>query len=142
MIKNIKLQKNGYTINHENGKNVSINGVLTDNKNENVQEWLKNNTPEPECIEEETKRNIIEAFENHTESLFKKNSNEWGYVSIERAISYKDSLNTEWNNEAVMFINWRDSVVQYFIDETKKPTLPTKEEFLLNIPKVETFIIA
>ena len=53
MINIIKLHKNGYTVKYSDGRNHSINGVLAESEDEEVQEWLLTNTPEPEFTAEE-----------------------------------------------------------------------------------------
>ena len=93
-------------------------------------------------LAKEQRENLINEIEALTEQTFSKTAKEWGYISIERAISYQGSTNSVWHTEATTFRKWRDDVITYFLNSyyvsemVLKDILPTKEEFLLNIPKI------
>ena len=72
MINTIKLYENGYTVKYSDGRNHSINGVLAESEDEEVQEWLLANTPEPEFTPEELLAQDQAEFRSQRDELIKE----------------------------------------------------------------------
>jgi len=68
-------------------------------------------------------------------------ANERRYDSAISCASYATSTNAQWKAEAVAFIDWRDSVFLYVLNQiglmaSSERTVPTFEEFQLELPVI------
>jgi hypothetical protein len=89
-----------------------------------------------------------EILSKHIETLVQghldQTANDWGYDNIISAVSYIGSPNTTYNNEGVMFRNWRDGIWVYVNAERVKfeagtRAMPTDAELIAELPLLATY---
>lgn len=77
------------------------------------------------------------AIMNHLDKV----AQEKEYSSALSCSSYFNSTVTQWKNEALAFIEWRDSVFNYAYEqfnliESKQRSIPTVDEFIQELPVI------
>lgn len=97
----------------------------------------------PMSAEERIKNKIIN-FEKLIQGHLDQSAQKRGYDNIFTAVSYAGSPDTTFNNEGVMFRNWRSAVWVYVNTERVKfeagtRTIPSDDDLIAELPLLVTY---
>jgi len=136
-IKTVKMQEDGYLVNGS----MSVPNSAGNRHYQEVQDWLKDNTPEPEFSEEEIFNRKQQAFNNAIQTHLDTKAKEFRYDNIMSARSYA-GYDNQFQEEAQKLAVWASNcwVKAGEIDADVKAgnrDIPTIDEVLDELPSYE-----